>query len=97
MQAGQDDGDKEPWNEHQRERHQVLPPARAAGGHDPADRDQGAGFDDEDAEGKAQCPAPWWLDQQQSRRSQDQPEAELDQPVQAGKNVSRGRVTHLPV
>lgn len=94
VQARQDDGDEECRDEDQRERHQVLPPARAARGHHPANRDQGAGLDGEDAERKPEPTAPRRPDEEEPGGGHDQPQAELDQPVEVGKDVARARVTH---
>src|SRR5260370_908709 len=52
VQPSQYDRDEGPGNEDERERHQVLPPARTAGGDDPANRDQRPSLDREDAEGE---------------------------------------------
>src|SRR5207237_3194101 len=72
-------------------RHQVLPPTRAAGGDDPADRDQRPGLDGEDADREAPAVATPRPDEEDARRRHDQADADLDQPVKAGEEMGRGR------
>src|SRR5438874_5013020 len=94
-QACQDEGDEQGWDQHEPKRHDVLPPAGGARSDQAADRHQGAGLRDEKCERKAEPTATRLPEEEHPGGRNDETDADLDQPVQARKEVRRDQA-HRP-